>query len=63
MYSIIHNINTVESVYYGHLGTNQECPVYHGVLILKISLYDKAPFGIMTKLVDYAGVCKLKCPN
>ena len=32
------------------------CPDYQGVLIIKVSLYDKAPFGTVTKCVDYAGV-------
>ena len=38
-------LNTVEPVYYGHLGTNQRCLDYQGVLIFQVSLYDKAPFG------------------
>ena len=42
--------------YYGHLGINQKCPDYQGVLIIRVSLYDKATFGIITKCVDYAGV-------
>ena len=47
----------VEPVYYGHLGTNHKCPDYQGVLIVQVSLYDKAaPFGTITKCVDYAGV-------
>ena len=32
--------NTVEPVYYGHLGTNQRCPDYQGLLIFQVSLYD-----------------------
>ena len=32
--------NTVEPVYYGHLGTSQKCPDYQGVLIFQISLHD-----------------------
>ena len=28
---------TVEHVYYGHLGTNQRCPDYQGVQIIKVS--------------------------
>ena len=35
---------TVELVYYGHLETR---PDYQGVLIFQVSLYDKAPFGII----------------
>ena len=38
-------------VYYGHLGTTHKCPVYRGVLIFQDSLYDKAPFGTITKRV------------
>ena len=46
--------HTVEPpVYYGHLGTNQKCPDYQGVLIFQVSLYDKAPFGTVTKCADY----------
>ena len=51
----------MELVYYGHLGTNKAFPDYQGVLILQVSLYDKAPFGIITKCVDYAGVPVVKC--
>ena len=40
---------TVEPVYYGHLGTNQRCPDYQGVLIFQVSLYDKAPFGTIAR--------------
>ena len=47
----------MEPVYYGHLGTNHKCPDYEGALIVQVSLYDKAaPFGTITKCVDYAGV-------
>ena len=47
----------VEPVYYGHLGTTHKCPDYQGVLIVQVSLYDKAaPFGNITKCVDYVGV-------
>ena len=49
-------LSTVEPVYYGHLGTNRKCPNYQDVLIFQVSLYDKAPFGTITKCVDYAGV-------
>ena len=54
---------TVEPVYYGHLGTNQRCPDYQGVLIFQISLYDKAPFGTIARCPDYAGVHIFKCPD
>ena len=34
---------TVEPVYYyGHLGTNQKCPDYLGVLLFQVRLYEKA---------------------
>ena len=56
-------INTVEPVYYGHLGTNQRCPDYQGVLIFQVSLYDKAPFGTIARCPDYAGVHIFKCPD
>ena len=55
-------IDTVEPVYYGHLGTNQKCPDYQGVLIFQVSSYDKAPFGTITKCVDYARVL-ISCPD
>ena len=35
-------------MYYGHLGVTNRCPDYQGV---QVSLYNKAPFGIIT----YAG--------
>ena len=35
----------MESVHYGHLGTNKKCPDYQGGLV---SLYEKAPFGTIT---------------
>ena len=50
-------------MYYGHLEAIHKCPDYQGVLILQVSLYDKAPFGIITKCVDYAGVLIVKCPD
>ena len=54
----------MEPVYYGHLGTNQKCPDYQGVLIFQVSLYDKAtPFGTITKCVDYVGVLIVKPAN
>ena len=46
--------HTVGPVYYEHLGTSKKCPGYQGVLIFQVSLYDKAPFGTITKCVDYA---------
>ena len=36
---------TVELVYYGHLGTSQQCPDYQGVLIFQVSLHDNVLFG------------------
>ena len=45
------------------LGTNKKCPDYESVLIFQVSLYDKAPFGTITKCVDYAGGPILKCPD
>ena len=55
--SEISQLYIVEPVYHGHLGANQKCPDYQGVLIFQVSLYDKAaPFGTITKCVDYAGV-------
>ena len=56
-------VATVEPVYYGHLGTNQRCPDYQGVLIFQVSLYDKAPFGTIARCPDYAGVHIFKCPD
>ena len=49
-------IATVEPVCYGHLGINQKCPDYQGV---QVSLYDKAPFGTITRCVDYATIASL----
>ena len=54
------NITTVEPVYYGHLGTNQKC---QGVLIFQVGLCEKAPFGTITKYVDYTSVLIFKCPD
>ena len=54
---------TEEPVYYGHLGTNQKCPDYQGVLIFQVTLYDKPQFGTITKCVDYAGVLIFRCPD
>ena len=48
----------MEPVYYGHLGTDHKCPDYQG-----FPVYDKAPFGIITKCVDYAGVLNFKRPD
>ena len=34
------------------------------VLIVQVSLYDKAaPFGTITKCVDYVSVLIIKCPH
>ena len=55
--------STVEPVYYGHLGTNQRCPDYQGVLIFQVSLYDKAPFGTIARCPGYAGIHIFKCPD
>ena len=38
--------------------TNRKCPDYQGILILQVSLYDKA----IIKCVDCAGVFIFKCP-
>ena len=56
-------IYTVEPVYYGHLETTHKCTDYQVVLIFQVSLYDKAPFGTITKCVDYVGVLIIKCPD
>ena len=48
--------DTVEPVYYGHLGTSQKCPDYQGVLIFQVSLHDNVAFGTTARCVDYAGV-------
>ena len=54
----------MEPAYYGHLGTNHKCHDYQGVRIFQVSLYDKAaPFGTITKCVDYAVVLVFKCPD
>ena len=45
--------------FYGHLGISHKWPGYQGVL----SLYNKAPFGTITKYVDYAGGLIFKCPD
>ena len=55
--------NTVEPVYYGHLGTSQKCPDYQGVLIFQVSLHDNVSFGTTARCVDYAGVHIFKCPD
>ena len=54
-------MSTAEPVYYGHRGANKKCPDYKGVLIFLVSSYDKAPFGTVTKCVDYAVVLIFKC--
>ena len=38
----------------------KKCPDYQ---IFQVSLYDTAPFGTITKCVDYAGVIFFKCPE
>ena len=40
-----------------------KCPDYQGVLIFRVSLYDKAPFGTIARCMDYAGVLIFKCPD
>ena len=48
---------TVEPVYYGHLGTNQMCPDYQGVLISRSFYMIKCNQGFqLHKCMDYAGV-------
>ena len=54
---------TVEPVYCGHVGTNQKCPDYQGVLIFQVSLHDNVSFGTTARCVDYAGVHIFKCPD
>ena len=51
--------DTVELVYYGDVGTNQKCPDYQGVLILR----NNVSFGTTARCVDYAGVHIFKCPD
>ena len=46
----------MEPVYYGHLGTGKKHLDYHGVLIFQFILYEKVPFGTLTKYLDYAEV-------
>ena len=53
-------INTVEPVYYGHLGTSQKCPDYQGVLISQVN---NVSFGTTARCVDYPGVHIFKCPD
>ena len=57
------NSNTVEPVYYGHLGTSQKCPDYQGVLIFQVSLHDNVSFGTTARCLDYAGVHIFKGPD
>ena len=38
------------------LGTTK-CPDYQGALMFQATLYDKAPFGTVTKCVDYVSRC------
>ena len=44
-------LSTVEPVYYGHLGTNQKCPDYQGVLIFQVSLHNNVSFGTTARCV------------
>ena len=53
-----HKMCTVEPVYYGHLGTNQKCPDYQGVLIFQVSLCTK---GLLWDLNQVCGLCR--CPH
>ena len=57
------SVNTVEPVYWGHLGTSQKCPDYQGVLIFQVSLHDDVSFVTTARCVDYAGVHIFKCPD
>ena len=47
-------------MYYGRIGTIHKCPDYQ---VVQFSLDAKAPFVIITKCVDYAGVLIIKCPH
>jgi len=53
---------TVEPIDYGHLGTNQMCPDYQGVLIFQDILYDLSAIRTLTKCVDYTGVLIFNFP-
>ena len=55
--------NTVEPVYYGHLGTSKKCPDYQGALVFQVILYEKVPFETLPKCLDYVGVQIFKCPH
>ena len=54
---------TVKPVYYGRFRTNRKCPDYQGALIFQVNLYDKEPFGTITKCMDYASIFIFKCPD
>ena len=45
---------------YGHIGTNQKCPDYQGVMSAYVL---KGYFGTLTKRMNYASVLILKCPH
>ena len=51
----------MEIVYYGHLRIYQKRSDYQGVLIFQIFLYEKEPFGTLTKCMDYASILIFKC--
>ena len=55
------NVFTVEPAYYGHLGTEQKCLDYQGVLIFWVIQYDQVPFRTSTKCLDHADVLIFKC--
>ena len=57
------NMYTVEPVYYGHLGTSQNCPDYQDDLIFQVSLHDNVSFGTTARCVNYAGVHLFKYPD
>ena len=64
---VISNVNTIQwnLCIMDTLGPTKSVQIifYQGVLIFQVSLYDKAPFGTITKCVDYAGVLIFKCPD
>ena len=57
IYTHTHMYTVEPAVYYGHLGTNQKCPDYQGVLIFQVNLHDKLiMYHLRPQLGDYAGV-------
>ena len=58
LYCVLVIVHTMlPAVYYGHCGTNKECPDYQFVMIFQVSLYDKACIiGTITECVDYTDV-------